>query len=133
MESSDKKSKNANRVFYMILVLLIIGSVGVTFFKIVIKKDYQILAETSCDPKTEKCFARTCDPTSDSTCPAIEADRTTYYKIISKNASSIALCEATTDKIGCDTELSCTSNEISCSYTYCNPDELIDGEVCAYK
>lgn len=131
MENTNKKTRVANKIFYVILILLILVSIGVTFVKIVIRKDYQIVAETSCDPQTEKCFVYTCDPADDETCPANESERTTYYKMVSKKAANIAACEATVEKIGCDTELSCIENEESCSYTFCDPDELTDGETCA--
>jgi hypothetical protein len=121
METVDKKSKIANRIFYIILALLIVGSVGVTFYKIVILKDYQIVAETSCNPTTEKCFVYTDE----------ESGEVSYYKLISKKAMNISLCEATEEKLGCEEELACTENELSCSYTYCDATKLSDGEACA--
>lgn len=131
MESAEKKSKSTSRIFYAIFALLVIGSVGVTFVKIVMERDYQVVAMTSCSPQSEKCFVSVCDPDSDSTCPTEESMRTTYYKLISKKAAAITLCEATTNKIGCGAELSCTPNEESCYYTYCNPATVTEGESCA--
>ena len=49
-EGNNKKNIWGNRIFYIVFALLIIGSVGFTFYRIVILKDYQIVAETSCDP-----------------------------------------------------------------------------------
>jgi hypothetical protein len=121
MENTDKKTKIQNRIFYTILILLILGSVGVTFYKIVIKKDYQIIAETSCDIETEEgCFVYTDEETGE----------VSYYKQISKNAQSIYLCEATEEKLGCNEELSCVEGEENCSYTYCDPENLEEGEEC---
>jgi len=120
MEKNESKNKLANRIFYIILALLIIGSVGVTYYKIVILKDYQIVAETSCDPQSEKCFVYTDETTNE----------VSYYKMISKKAADIAICEATEDKIGCTDELTCTDTDASCSYTYCDPENLADGEAC---
>lgn len=131
MENITKKTSKLNWIFFILFFLLIIGSISITFVKIVIQKDYQIIAETSCNPESEQCFVYICDPVEDSTCPIDEAERIYYYKIISKKAANIALCEASTDKIGCDTELSCTSEEIDCSYTYCNPNKLATGEECS--
>jgi hypothetical protein len=121
MENIEVKNKVGNRIFYIVLTLLILGSVGVTFYKIVILKDYQIVAETSCDTTTEECFKFTDETTNE----------VSYYKKISKKAASIALCEATEEKLGCNEELTCTENEVSCSYTYCDANNLVDGEVCA--
>ncbi|TAK57490.1 hypothetical protein EPO17_01805 [Patescibacteria group bacterium] len=126
----DKKTKAANRIFYILVILLILASAGVAFVKIFIQKDYQILAKTSCDPQTEKCFVRVCDPESDTTCPTVEADRTSYYKKISKKAATIALCDATAEKVGCGAELTCTQGEVSCSYTFCDKTTVGVDEVC---
>jgi len=132
METIEKKSGIGNKIFYTILILLIIGSVGVTFWRIVIEKDYQIEAETSCDPATESCFhyeGVTCDGTDSECVPEDAYD----YKLISKKAASIYACEQTVDKVGCGEELSCTDEEENCSYTFCDPANLADGESCAKK
>ena len=131
MDNSTQKSNFNDKLFFIFFILLVIGSVGTTFLKFAVFKNYQILAETSCNTQTEKCFVKTCDPTTDKTCPTNETERTTYYKKISKTASNIYTCEQSADKIGCDKELTCTQNEKKCSYTYCDPANLIEGEQCA--
>jgi len=131
MKNEQKKLNIKSKIFYIIFFLLIVISIGLTFVRYVVLKNYQILAETSCNPQTEKCFVKTCDPADDSTCSVNEADRTTYYKLISKNASSIYACENTVEKIGCSTELTCTQNEKNCSYTYCDSVNLAEGEQCS--
>jgi len=100
METTSNKSKTGNRVFYTILVLLILGSIGATFYKIVIQKNYQITAETSCNPTTESCFhyeGVICE-TGDLECVSEDAYD---YKLISKKASDIYICEQTDEKLGC--------------------------------
>ena len=129
MDSTEQKSSKANKIFYIIVFLAIAISIGLTFYKLIILKDYQIESEVSCDPTTEKCFVVTCDPATDDTCTA--SSTPTYYKNISKKASTIYTCEATADKVGCTEELSCTEGELNCSYTYCDPTQLLDGEVCS--
>lgn len=131
MENTEQKSNKGNKIFFTILALLIFISVSITFYKIVILKDYQIVDQVSCNPKIEKCFVSTCDPSTDDTCPASTTEQTTYYKKISKNADTIYLCEKTTEEIGCKDELSCTPGEKNCSYIYCDPNNLDDGEECA--
>ena len=125
------KSEMANKIFYIILALLIATSVGVTFYKIVILKDYQIVAQVSCDPASEKCFVSQCDPVDDDTCPEKLYERISYYKNISKKASTIYNCESTEEKNGCNEELSCVEGEQDCSYTPCDPTQLADGESCS--
>jgi len=127
VQNVDKKSK----IFYAIFFSLIIISVGATFLRYVVFKDYQIFAQASCDPQAEKCYMTTCDPADDSTCPQDESQRTTYYKIISKNASAIYDCENSKEKTGCNGELFCLANEKKCSYKYCDPANLADGEQCS--
>ncbi len=128
---NETSSQKGSKIFYTIISLLIIGSIAVTFYKIVVMKDYQVIATTSCNPELEKCFKAECDPTDDDSCPQNIEERATYYKKISKKASVILLCEKTTEKNGCNEELSCTAGELSCSYTYCSPDSLEEGEQCA--
>jgi hypothetical protein len=115
----------ANKIFYTILILLILGSVGFTYWRIVIEKDYQIVAEVSCDPSIETCFRYEPEPcaASDSECIPEEAYD---YKMISKKAADIYACEQTEEKLGCTEELSCIADESDCEYTNCdlsNPDE----------
>ncbi len=132
METIDNKTKIANRIFYTILILLILASVGVTFWKIVIQKDYQIVAEVSCDSTIEACYRYEPEPCveGDSECIPEEAYD---YKMISKNAANIYACEQTEEKLGCDEELSCLEDELNCSYTNCIEAELGEDEACAVK
>ena len=127
----SEKSEMANKIFYIILALLIVTSVGVTFYKIIILKDYQIVTQVSCDPASEKCFVSQCDPAEDDTCPEKLYERISYYKNISKKAVAIYSCESTEEKLGCNEELSCTEGEQDCSYTFCDPTQLADGEACS--
>lgn len=131
MEKLNKKSTWGNRIFYTILILLILGSVGATFYRIVVQKDYQIVAEVSCDPATESCFhyeGVVCDDPTDTECVAEDAYD---YKMISKKAATIYACEQTEEKIDCTDELSCLEGEADCEYTNCDPAELGEGEACA--
>ena len=124
----DKK----NIWFFTIFGLLILGSVGVSFLRYYVLKDYQIVAQVSCDINTEKCFQTDCDVTAEADCVTTpDGASVKYYKMISKNASKIMVCENSIDKIGCKDELSCINGENKCSYTYCNEKTLQDGEKCA--
>lgn len=134
-EGNNKNNIWGNRIFYIVFALLIIGSVGFTFYRIVIVKDYQIVAETSCDPAIEACFHYAPEPCAadDTECLAQPAEEPYDYKMISKKAASIYECEKTSEKLGCNEDLTCLDNEIDCSYTYCDPENLADGEVCSEK
>ncbi|OHA47554.1 MAG: hypothetical protein A2541_02175 [Candidatus Taylorbacteria bacterium RIFOXYD2_FULL_36_9] len=129
LESSKEKKKNF--WFFTVLGILILASVVTTFVRYYVLKDYQIIAQVSCDPNIELCFQVECDNTVDDSC-LVNSDNesVTYYKIISKRASNIALCEKSVDKIGCADELSCIFNEEQCSYEYCTEEALGEGELC---
>jgi hypothetical protein len=133
MDNLVQKEHKANKIFYIVIFSLIFVSILVTFFKIVLLKDYQIVAQVSCDPTTEKCFVSVCDPDTDDSCSAASsiAERTTYYKKISKKAANIAACEASDFKAGCTGELSCLSGEKDCSYTLCDSSKLSEDEKCS--
>ncbi|MEI6420058.1 MAG: hypothetical protein WCO30_00350 [bacterium] len=129
-----KRQKILNRWFYIIFFLLVSGSVGFTYYRIVVIKDYQIIAETSCNPKVGdgSCFVRSEDVAT-TTPEGTEATttETTYYRQISKQAMNVARCEASEGKIGCSGELTCIDGENKCSYTYCNETNVPEGESCS--
>lgn len=121
----DKKSK----IFFLIFFLLIVGSVAVTYWRIMVKRDYIISAQVDCDPATEACFASACDPESNTECAATpEAERTTYYKLISKNAENIPPCDPYKDE--CPKDLSCDPGEKDCEISLCDSSNVPDGEEC---
>jgi len=110
----DKKSK----ILLFILAILIIASVGYTFYKYVIVKDYQMTIEVSCDRAVDNCFIRT------------EDDGTkTDYKILDRNASNIPLCDPDKDET-CRAKV-CEPNELNCSITTCSEADLPEGESCS--
>jgi len=123
------KTKN-NPIFYILVFLSIFLSIFLTFYKFIILKDYQIMAQVSCDPTTEKCFVIECNH-EDEECLINPEESTTYYKIISKNAGVIHSCQSTVDKNGCNEELSCIEGEERCEYTFCDLENLPDGETCS--
>lgn len=115
METINKKTKVVNVIFYTVLILLILGSVGFTFWRIVVEKDYQIVAEVSCDPAAEECshYDGVICEAGDTECVPEEAYD---YKLISKKAATIYACEQTEEKVGCNEELSCLEGEVDCTY-----------------
>jgi len=124
-------TKTVNNIFYVVIFLLVGSSVLFTYLNVVARRDYQMLAEISCEPSIEKCFIWECDPLDDATCPENPADRISYYKKISKKYSTILECEATVDKLGCMPELSCVTGETSCFYINCDPSNISADEKCS--
>jgi hypothetical protein len=131
MQNEPQKTDKKTKIFYTIFFVLILISVAVTFYRYVILKDYQIVAEVSCDPTEEICYfyeGVVCDDPIDTECVPEEAYD---YKIISKNAANIYACEQTDEKIDCGEELSCLEGEENCEYTYCDSENLEEWEVCS--
>src|SRR5581483_6552457 len=120
MGMEESRKSLLNKYFFEIFILFVLIATVFTYVRLVILKDYQIFAQTSCDPTSGKCFKYVCDPVSDSTCSSNPDERVSYYKKISKSAASIAACEMTSLKIDCATELTCLPGEEKCSYEYCN-------------
>jgi len=112
----DKKSK----ILLWVVFLLIIGSVAVTYWRIMIKKDYMIEAQASCDPTVDKCFVSSCDPAvteGDTMCTGDPEKDTSYYAIISRKAANIPLCDPNDENCAA---LTCPEGEKDCSMTFCN-------------
>jgi len=118
----DKKSK----IFFLVFFLLIALAVGATYYRIMLKKDYVVTAQTDCDPYTEKCFIWECDPNS-----TVEGEKCTgdpekdiwYYQIATRNAAKIPLCDPKDE--ACD-PWTCGEGEKECSTTFCDQTSKVD-------
>lgn len=112
----DKKTLS----FFILFGLIIATTAGWKYYVYVIKKDFQIIGEISCNPTQEKCFARECESED------CESDYE-YYKKISKNAQNIKNCS--TDDSECN-PLFCEIGELNCTITSCDSSTKEEGEQC---
>lgn len=119
----DKKSK----ILFTILALMAAVSVGATYYKIMIQRDYQIVAQISCDPAAESCFTHTCDPEYEE-CSDIPEENISYYKLINKNAANITICDSSKGE-EC-AELACEAGEQNCEITLCS-EETAEDDPCS--
>ena len=122
----DKKSK----ILFVIIGLLIVGSVAVTYWRYMVERDYIVQAQTDCDPEVENCFIWECDPDSTEegeACTGDEEEDIWYYKIIRRNAKNIPLCDPNNEEC---TALVCEENEAECSEELCAEDNVPEGEYC---
>lgn len=122
----DRRSK----VFFAVLALLIAGSIAVTYYKYMVKRDYIIQAATDCDPESEACFVWECDPESlveGEACTGVPDNDIWYYKNIERNASRMPLCDPNDEN--CDA-LVCGENEPDCREVLCNSENVPEGESC---
>jgi len=120
----DKKSK----ILIWIVIILILGSIGATYWRIFVKKDYIVSSQIDCDPYAEQCFIWECDPASQVEGEACTGDPEAdiwYYKIAERKAANIPLCDPNTDE-SC-LPFQCEADETDCAETLCeegNADEL---------
>jgi hypothetical protein len=124
--SLDRKSK----ILFVIIGILIVGSVAVTFWRYMIKRDYVVQAQTDCDPTTENCFIWKCDPASTvegETCTGDPETDIWYYKIIHRNAKNIPLCDPNDENCAA---LVCDPGEKDCSEEFCTPQNVKAPETC---
>lgn len=112
----DKKSK----IFLAVFLLLLLLSIGATFWRIVIRKNYVITAQLDCDPTVEKCFIWRCDPESTSEDEACTGDPeydVWYYQIAKRNAANIPNCNPEDEE--CD-PFACDEGEKDCEIVLCD-------------
>ncbi|HAI73875.1 MAG TPA: hypothetical protein DCS28_01245 [Candidatus Moranbacteria bacterium] len=130
----EKSQSNDNRFlvekfFFSILFSLIIVSVAITFWRIIIQKDYIIEAQTDCDPYSQRCFIWECDPASDiegEKCVGNQEDDIWYYNITRRNASRIPLCDPNDENCAA---LICNDGELECEQIFCTEENKIEREV----
>lgn len=127
----DKKSppkadqSRAGKIFFIVFGILIAASVAVTYWRIMVKKDYVIESQVDCDPYAEACFIWECDPASTVEGEACTGDAESdvwYFKVAKRNAGRIPLCDPETDE-ACD-PWTCGEGEKDCSETLCTEDQL---------
>lgn len=122
----DRKSK----ILFIVIALFIAGAVAATYWRIVVKRDYIVQAQTECDPSAENCFIWQCDPESDvegEACTGDPEEDIWYYKIVNRNAKNIPLCDPNDEE--CDA-LTCGDNEADCSEELCTIENVPEGEQC---
>lgn len=119
----EKKSKILLWGFFILLAV----SVGLTFYRVMIKKDYLINMEVACDPTVEKCFQRLCDPESEE-CANADNPEMIYYKILEKNYKNIKPCAEGEED--CQ-NLTCEPDEKDCREILCDENALGEGGECA--
>ncbi len=105
-----------NKILLAIIVLLIIYAIAAAYYRFFITRDYQVVAEISCEPETESCFSYEDEETE-----------LYYYKLINKNAANVPVCNPGIDE--CE-ELFCEDEEENCEVSYCDIENLEEGEMC---
>ena len=118
----DKKSK----IFFLVLILCIAGSVWFTYYRIVMRQDYIVESQADCDPTSEKCFVYLCDPSTENCTGDVDAD-TSYYKLSRRKANMIPKCDPT--DASC-LPFTCGKNETDCEEIFCDAQTVKKGDEC---
>jgi hypothetical protein len=124
--------KTKNRIFWGILIAMILYAVTATYIRVFIKMDYLMMNEVSCDPFTESCYVysaeETCEESDDPNCILNTEDW--VYKIIYKKAANIPFCEYNPDIGESCPELTCEPGEPEneCYFEYCEGEDCLNIE-----
>ena len=124
---------NKTKIFWVVVLLTFIGSIGFSYWRFVVKRDFVVFMHTECDPFVERCFVERCDPAAEGEdewpCVGNEDEDVSFFKIQKRNASFIPLCSS--DDETCD-PFECTKGEKDCSVLYCDEDDenFEDGQEC---
>lgn len=95
-----------------------------------VKQDYYVLTQSSCDPKTESCFERKCGDLWWFECIGDPESDISVYKYEKRKAYEFAYCDPVVSQEGFLAKLTeakdcpipeCTENDVNCSVIYCDP------------
>lgn len=123
-----------------IAVFLIGGSIGYSFYKAMIRSDFSVISDVSCDPETEgPCFVWVCEPDWWTECTGDPDWDIWVYKVTEKQAYDIPYCDPIAKQEGffayiteeneCDERGLCLESDTApCETTYCDPE--VDGDLC---
>ncbi len=107
--------------FFYLTILLVIVFVGtVSFYRFIIKHDYVVGYQGSCDPVSGKCF-KSCE---DDACTKID-----YYSEMQKYEPDL-FRECGKDITNCAAANTCLSGDRNCSVTYCDKNTSDNDNVC---
>ena len=126
----DKK----NKIFFLVLFLLLFGTVAANYYRAIIKKDYIVEGQIDCDPASENCFFWECDPASEAEEEACTGDPESdiyYYKLAYRRLFRVPLCNSEEDE-AC-APWACNFNENDCGEIFCDENTSIEQEApCSY-
>lgn len=100
------KQHLSKHIFLYTIALCITIMVIVSFYRFIIKNDYLVYYESTCDPYTQSCF-ESCE------------GECTYYMKMQKYAPDI-YAQCGKDITDCESANACLSSDRKCSITYCD-------------
>lgn len=129
METGQEKPKDKRScVLVGAFLILILSAATFAVYRIVKNGSYQVQLEVGCDPASQVCFMRSCNPSAGDSCAEDSVNSITYYKIIEIEKSKIPVCDPGDDS--CSLEgLSCDGVK-GCLETLCDDANVPEGETC---
>ena len=106
------------RGYKLAIVVIVVAILAAAWFFTFYEGDYPITREIKCNPHTEKCFIRQCDPESadEDKCTGDPAKDTTYYKLQERMASKVPYCDPANPECEAYT---CEEGEKNCGEVLC--------------
>lgn len=115
-----------SRVLFGVLLVAIGVSTWLTYDRYMVKRDYIVLAQGTCDPAEERCFVTTCDPELQ-VCLTEEGGETVYYKLLYKKAYNFPDCQLGSEECP---PLRCEEGEEDCTEELCVEDDPDETYTC---
>lgn len=111
-EENDYK----RNIFLYVLIAGVLISIATSFYFFYLKKDYDFIVETECNPEMEVCFFRDCENSLDG-CPP---NNLSYYNEYTIKAKDFSSCK---DE---DCSDACLNNTIECVKTECSDNDILE-------
>jgi hypothetical protein len=121
---------NIPKILTIAFLLLVLGSVGVAYYRYMLQKNFLVKYETPCDPSLEACFTYECDPAIEK-CTGIPEEDISYYNLMYRKAYNVPKCDVEIEG-GCNAAYACPKNEEDCKMVACKEEiALLEGVVCS--
>lgn len=131
-ELQERKEIFRSRFLLGMLLIVVMLSVVAVYYRVFIRRDYEVSFEFPCNPEISSCFARPVCDTDDGLCSSggnlIE---TNYYLVVHRIAGRLLSdCgERSLSDLSCERAL-CDIGEKDCEEIFCSPELVPEGESC---
>lgn len=105
-----------------------ITSIGYTYYRYMIQRDFLVHVQVECNPVVESCFAAPCEVSgvADACVTTDSGDSVMYYKYLLKKAYLFPDCDPQSEDCAYPT---CEGDK-SCTTIVCNEETVEDGTYC---
>jgi hypothetical protein len=114
MENNPIKSQNHFFLYIILLFVIVVGTLS--YYRFLIKHDYNVSYDGQCDPATESCFVNYGDD---------EGAESMYYSKMQKYAPDLYR-ECGSNITDCEEASMCLPGDRNCSRVYCDKNNTED-------